>query len=386
LRKHVNQRAQEKLKACVSVLSPAILRAVNFSDRSKSVLNFSKYVPFAGEIVNLRISLNVYMILRLRLLVERRRMSREETLNTAEHVLKSAGFKISKRCISRPSCFCMAARRSEDLAIINVPSDLGKISLKDALQMQAISSLFSATPLFVGNMARDRTLEDDTVYSRYDVYAVTLKTLDDFVNRRMMPLVEAGPGGYYVRLNGDSIRQRRMKLGLSVGKLAEQLRISRRTLYGYERGMVKASVSAAYNLEWILGMPVVKPIDIFKPAPPDAGFFAMAKRIIVKNRFLKNVMKKLILCDFKVAATTRAPFDFVAQPPNKDVKIIGGVTCRGERSINERAEEILSISEVVEAQPLFVTDGNVVPEIDIPLIVSDELDHFHLAEDWVSRL
>jgi putative transcriptional regulator len=200
-----------------------------------------------------------------------------------------------------------------------------------------------------------------------------------------MPLVEAGPGGYYVRLDGESIRQRRMKLGLSVGKLAEQLRISRRTLYGYERGMVKASVSAAYNLEWILGMPVVKHIDIFKPAPLGAGFLAAAKRIIVKNQSLKNVIRKLILCDFRVAATTRAPFDFIAQPPNEDVKIIGGVTRKGEKNINERVKEILSISEVVKAQPLFVTDGNLVPEIDIPLIASNELDRFHLAEDWVSR-
>jgi len=312
-------------------------------------------------------------------------MSREETLNAAEHVLKSAGFKISERCSSRPSCFCMVARRSEDLAIIKVPSDLGKISLKDAMQMQAISSLFSATPLFIGTAARERPLEDDTVYSRYDIYAVTLKTLDDVVSRRMLPLVEAGPGGYYVRLDGESIRTRRMKLGLSVGKLAEQLRISRRTLYGYERGMVKASVSAAYSLEWILGMPVVKPIDIFEPAPLGAGFFAAAKRMIVRNRFLKTVMKRLILCNFKVAATTRAPFDFIAQPPNADVKIIGGVTRRGEKSIDERAKEILSISEVVNARPLFVTDGKLVPEIDIPLIDSEELERLHLAEDWVSR-
>jgi putative transcriptional regulator len=177
-----------------------------------------------------------------------------------------------------------------------------------------------------------------------------------------------------------------MKLGLSVGKLAEQLRISRRTLYGYERGMVKASVSAAYNLEWILSMPVVKPIDIFKPAPAGVGFFAAAKRMIVRNRFLKNVMKRLILCDFKVAATTRAPFDFVAQPPDEGVKIIGGVTRSGEKTVDERAKEILSISEVVDAQPLFITDGKLVPEIDIPLIDSEELERFHLAEDLVSRL
>jgi len=313
-------------------------------------------------------------------------MNREEMFNAAEYVLKTAGFKISKRCHSKPSCFCMVARKDEDLTFIKVPADLGKISLKDALQLQAIASYFSATPLFIGDEAREKPLEDDTVYTRYDVYALTLKTLEDVLTRDMMPLVEAGPGGYYVRLDGETIRKRRMKLGLSVGKLAEQLRISRRTLYGYERGMVKAAVSAAYNLEWVLGMPVVQPIDIFKPVPPDAGFFAKAKRLIIRNRFLKTVMKRLILCDFKVAATTRAPFDFIAQPPDENVRIIGGVTRKGEKSIDERAEEILSISDVVGAQPLFITDGKLAPATDIPLINSEELERISLAEDLVSRL
>jgi len=344
-------------------------------------------MPFAGQIVNLRVSLNVYMTPRIMVWWSRgESMNRAEMLNATEQVLTSAGFKISKRCDSRPSCFCMVARKDENLAFVKVPTDLSKISLKDALQLQAISSLFSATPLFVGDAARERLLEDDTVYTRYDIYALTLKTLEDVVTRSMMPLVEAGPGGYYVRVDGETIRKRRTKLGLSVGKLAEQLRISRRTLYGYERDMVKASVSAAYNLEWLLGIPVVKPIDIFKPVPPEAGFFATAKRLIIRNRFLKTVLKRLILWDFKVAATTRAPFDFIAQPPNDEVTIIGGVTRRGERTINDRAEEILSVSDVLDAQPLFITDGKLVPETDIPLIDSQELGRMHLAEDLVSRL
>jgi len=313
-------------------------------------------------------------------------MNREEMFNATAHVLKTAGFKISKRCQARPSCFCMVARRDNGLTFIKVPADLGKISLRDALQLQAISSYFSATPLFVGDIARERPLEDDTIYTRYDTYAVTLKTLEDVVNRGMMPLVEAGPGGYYARLDGDIIRERRMKLGLSIGKLAEQLRISRRTLYGYERGMAKASVSVAYSLEWVLGVPVVHPIDIFAPIPPTAGFLAMAKRLIVRNRFLKTVLKRLILCDFKVAAATRAPFDFVAQAPSEDVKIIGGVTYKGEKGVDERAKEILSISDVVGAQPLFITDGNLWLDTDIPLIDSQELERICLAEDLISRL
>jgi len=313
-------------------------------------------------------------------------MNYSEMLNATESVLTTAGFKISKRCSSRPSCFCMVARKGADLTFIQVLSDLGKISLKDALELQAISSHFSATPLFVGNEARDRELEDDTVYSRYGVYAVTLKTLEDVVTRGMLPLVEAGPGGYYVRLDGEAIRDRRIRLGLSVGKLAEQLRISRRTLYGYEKGMAKASVSVAYNIEWVLSKPVVKPIDIFKPVPPESGFFSRAKRLIIRNRFLRTVLKRLILCDFKVAATTRAPFDFIALPPDENVNIIGGVTRRGEKSIDQRAEEILSISDVVKAQPLFITDGKLVPYSNIPLINSEELEKMQLAADLFQRL
>jgi putative transcriptional regulator len=313
-------------------------------------------------------------------------MNRAEMLNAAESVLKDAGFRISQRCSSRPSCFCIVARKSENLTFIKIVTDLGRISLKDTLQLQSISSHFSATPLFVGETARVRQLEDDTVYSRYDIYALTLKTLEAVVADRMLPLVEAGPGGYYIRLDGEAIRKRRMKLGLSVGKLAEQLRISRRTLYGYERDMAKASVSAVYNLEWILGIPVVRPIDIFKPMPPDAGVFSTARRLIVKSGFLKNVLKRLILCDFRVIATTRAPFDFIAEAPDEKIKIIGGVTRKGETTIDARAEEILSISNVVNAQPLFITEGTLSPDTDIPFIESHELEQMHLAEDVVSRL
>jgi len=313
-------------------------------------------------------------------------MNREETLNTVESVLKTAGFSLSERCKSKPSCFCLVAKKESDVTFIRVPPDLRKITLRDALELRSISSCFSATPLFIGNKTRDKELEDDTVYTRYDVYAITPKTLEDFVVRSMFPLVEAGPGGYYVRLDGEAIRKRRMKLGLSVGKLAEQLRISRRTLYGYERGMAKASVSAAYQIEWILGIPVVKPIDIFKPVPRGVGFFATAKRFISRNRFLRTVLRRLILCNFNVAATTRAPFDFIAQAPSSNVNIIGGVARRGEANIDLRAEEILSISTVVNARPLFITDGKSVPHSDIPLIYPQELEKMQLVEDLFSRL
>jgi len=313
-------------------------------------------------------------------------MNLTEMLNVTESVLKASGFQVSEKCSARPSCFCLAARRGAQLALLKVQPDLGNISQRDASEIKTISSCFLGTSLFVSDKTREKPLEDDTVYTRYNVYAVTPKTLEDVVSHRMLPLIEAGPGGCFAQLDGDAVRKRRQKLGWSVGKLAEQLGISRRTLYGYERGMAKASVSAAYNLEWILGIPLVKSIDIFQPIPSNTGFFAAAKRMIVKNRFLRIVLKKLAQCHFNVAPTMRAPFDFIAQSPESQLNIIGGVACTEERDLDRRTKEILSVSEIVKAQPVFVTDGKLVPNNDIPLIHSEELSKIKQPEDLFAKL
>jgi len=312
-------------------------------------------------------------------------MTREEMLKAADTTFRKAGFHTSERCTVRPSCFDFAARRRGQLAFVKAPCNIGSISGIDASELRSISACFAAAPLFVCDKARDKPLEDDTVYTRYDVYVVTPKTVEDVVFRDTHPLIGAGPGGYYVSLDGDDIKKRRQKLGLSAGKLAELMGSSRRTVYGYERGTTKASVATAYNLEWILGVPVIKPINLLEPPLPDIGFFATARRAICKNRFLKAVLKKLARCNFRVALTRRAPFDFIAQFPDEGLSIIGGVADTRERDVDKRTKEIMSVSGIVKAQPIFITDRRHIPQNDIPLIHQEELLKLRLPEDILSR-
>jgi putative transcriptional regulator len=313
-------------------------------------------------------------------------MKRTEILTAAESVLKEAGFQLSERCVSRPSCFDLAARRKEQLALIKTHINIGNLCTEDACELQTISECLSATPFFICNENRKKPLEDDTVYSRYDVCTITPKTLEDVALHEMYPLVEAGPGGYYVRLDAKEIRERRQKLGLSIGKLADMIGISRRTLYGYEKDMAKASVSVAYNLEWILGAPVVKCINVFQSNPQNEGFLAAAKRIIIRHHFLQKVLKKFTQINFRVAHTKRAPFDFIAQSRDEPLSIIGGVPDEKERDIDRRTEEIVSISKVVNARPLFITDGQQIPNNNIPLIHHKDLKNVKHPKEFISKL
>jgi len=312
--------------------------------------------------------------------------TRVETLDATESILEKAGFQISERCTVRPSCFDLAVRRKEQLTLIKVPTNVGSIHAKCASALQMVSNYFQAAPLFIGEKSREKPLEDDTVYSRYNIYAINLKTLKDITCREIYPLVEAGPGGYYVKLDGTTIREKRQKVGLSVGKLAGMVGISRRTLYGYENDLAKASVSSTYKLEWILGIPLVQPIDIFQTEPQSKSFFAAAKRMFVRNRFLKAIMRKFAYFNLNAAPTERTPFDFIAQFPEEHLNIIGGVIDRKEQNVDRRAEEIISVSKIVEAQPVFITEGQKLQNDDIPLICYEELMKIRHSKEFINLL
>jgi putative transcriptional regulator len=302
-------------------------------------------------------------------------------VEAAESVLKEGGFTVSQRCCSRPSCFDIAARKRESLIFIKVQPDIGCVPPYDSLELRIISEHISAASLFISEKTREKPLEDDTVYSRYNVLAITPKTFENIVLRGIHPLIQAGPGGYYVEIDGEAIKKRRQELGLSVGEVAEKLGISRRTLYGYEKGMAKASVTVAYNLLCTLGAPVAKPVNIFEaPRSQRKTIIARARRIITKNRLLQRVFKKL--AGYNIVAVKKAPFDFVITVPEENMKIIGGVANSEEKTLSRRVEEILSLSKVVQAHPVLVTDGQKpLPNKDISCVKSDEISKIKCPED-----
>jgi putative transcriptional regulator len=307
-------------------------------------------------------------------------------LDNSESLFKKAGFHLSQRCCARPSCFDFVARREKQIVFVKAHPNIGNIYEKDARGLAALARFFHGSSMLVCEKTRSKPLEDDTVYSRYGVGAFTIKTLEESLLKGTGPLIEAGPGGYYVRLDGEAVRKKRIEKGLSVGKMAEITGVSRRTLYGYERGMAKASVSTAYKLEWVLGMPVVKPINVFEYPEATDGFFAAARRVITESRFLQFVIKKLLQFNFSVFQTGRAPFDFVAKTPKSETSILGAVASEKEQNLGVRSEEIISVSKVVDAQPVFVTNSKRVSVENIPLLRLEDLEKIKCPEDLMAKL
>ena len=298
--------------------------------------------------------------------------------------LKEAGFQVSQICCSRLSCFDFAARKNSRLVLVKVCSEVDTFSLNDSRELKVIAERVGAASLVVSQRTHEKMLEDDTVYSRNGILVVTAKTLRNVALRKAFPLIYADPGGYSVEVEGALVERRRKELGFSMGQLAELVGVTRRTLYGYERGMAKACVASAYNLAKILGVPVAKPIDILRSMPKQRQCLLRKNRQAQAERKLfEKVFQRFASCD--VSLVTKAPFDFVVNIQEGQLVILGGVAVCGEKYLEERAEEILSLSQVIGAYPVLVTE-QVQPSIKKILCVGSEELEGCSVEDLAAKV
>lgn len=297
--------------------------------------------------------------------------------------LKEAGFEISQICCSRQSCFDFAARKNNTSVLVKVNSDVDTFSPHSARELKVIADRVSAASLLISQQTHGRPLEDDTVYSRNGIFVVTEKTIKNIALRTANPLIYAGPGGYSVEVDGELVEKRRKELGLSIGKLAVMIGVSRRTLYGYERGMAKASVKSAYKLAETLGVPVAKPINVLEKKRKQRQCLLMkAHHAFIRKVLLQKVLRKFACCD--ISPVYRAPFDFVLNIPKSKRVIVGGVAARDERNLDKRIEEIISLCTVIHAHPVLVTEKTMPSDKAVSCICIDELSGMHTSEDLVT--
>jgi putative transcriptional regulator len=310
----------------------------------------------------------------------------KESLQAAQSALREAGFSVSQPCSSRPSCFDLAARRNKTLIFVRVQSDIGNLSTGDSRELRAICGSFSAASLLIGKETRERPLEDDTVYTRHDILAITSRTFENVILHDTPPLIQANPGGYYVHVDGEALKAKRQEMGLSAGEMAAMVGTSRRTIYGYERGMAKASVAAAYNMIWALGIPIAKPINIFQKSKTQRRqcILTTARLMLARNKFLNRIFRKY--ARYTVTTVKRAPFDFAITVPEENMRILGGVASNKEPELNKRVDEILSLSRIVQAHPVLITDGRECSEKNIPRISSEEVSKMRSPQDLIANI
>jgi putative transcriptional regulator len=299
-------------------------------------------------------------------------MNRAELLGEVIETLTNAGFYVSDLCSMRPIGFDLVARRDNSLLIIKVLTNIDAMSESVAHELRTLSILLKGCPLLVGEHSGTGKLEEDVLYDRFGIQAITSETLKAHLLEGMPLQVYAAPGGLYVNLDREKIIRIRQEQNLSLGSFARSLKVSRRTVQMYEDGM-NASIEVALRIEDLLGTNVTIPIDILRYKQSEKRIKTGSVETQGFREFQREIFSILEHVGYKVVPLERCPFEAVSKDKKKIL-----LTCvdRYDKKLLKKAKVVSSISNITEKHAVLITDKNVVHKTNIegtPLLVKKEL-------------
>jgi putative transcriptional regulator len=302
-------------------------------------------------------------------------MSQERQLQLVTSVMISAGFEVSEKFTLRPRSFDLIARNNGTLLVIKVVTHIDSVSEEAAFDLDVIAEHLGGVPLIVGERAREAELERGAVYVRYGIYAISIATLYDYFVEKIPPLVYASPGGLYVNINGDALRELRERRSMSLGDLGQVLGVSRRTISKYESGM-GTTLEVAIRIEEYFNTGVVESIDIVKREPAESGPESSKKRSVpgIPIEFLEQLGMQL--------HTLRgAPFQALLTF-DKHTILTGYGTAQ---KVVKRAALISNLSKIAKKHAMcIITDYHHEKKIGRTLVIGE--DRLHAIEDGFELL
>ncbi|MDD3406995.1 MAG: transcriptional regulator [Methanomicrobium sp.] len=291
-------------------------------------------------------------------------MSHERLLQTVVSVLIMAGYNVSERCGMRPRSFDLIARKGETLIIIKIVPHIDSVGEESARDLAIIAKHLNAKPFIIGEKARDFELERGAVYLRYGIIATSITTLYDFFVDDVPPLVYAQPGGLYVNINGDKLKELRERHSMSLGDLAGSLGVSRRTISKYESGM-STTLDIAIKLEEIFDSAIVEAINLLSHG--HTGDFDEENPVDSKRR--ENIPHDFERMGMQMHPMQRAPFEALCVYEEKTILTGYGTAQKTLR----RAALIGNISDITSSKAVCVlTDYRKRKKIGKTLIIGEE--------------
>lgn len=293
-------------------------------------------------------------------------------------MLEDAGFLVSDRCAVRPKSFDVAARRKKDVILLKILGNIDSFDGITGTEMRRLGMYLDATPLVIGLRTRDERLEPGVVYFRHGVPVLSPDTAMDLFVEGVPPLIYAAPGGLYVSIDGSVLSDEREKREWSLGQLANELGVSRRTVSKYEDGM-NASVEVAVQLEELFEEPLTNPVNVFDPeeindedsTPEDPAADPDDEQLIAV----------LTRVGFDVHPTLSSPFNAVSEDERANTNMLTGHSAFN-RTAQKRAKIMSSVGRVTRSTSLYVVDDTSRESVgETALIQREEIEDIDDSDD-----
>ena len=303
-------------------------------------------------------------------------LNRSKMLQEIDNLLTSEGYKTSN--IYDQGSFDLVARKNLLILLLKTFLNIDSINEANAHEMKQLANIFLASPIIIGEKSRNGILEEGVIYERYDIPSISFETLKNMILYKEYPEILADRGGYFVKVDGNIIKQYREEYSLSLKDLADLAHVSRATMYKYENGIVRANTETAMILEEILNTKVTLDIDLLKQPQQE-------------NIEFSDDVNDLSKLGYGVLSTNKSPFDAVAKikTSDKHSPLMANVEKnRSEKTLKRMAIPLKDLSMVTTSEPVFIINNDKIKESigTVPVIKSWELKEFENPKDLLKMI
>ena len=148
---------------------------------------------------------------------------------------------------SYSGCFDILARKDE-IFLLKLLNNIDSFQQEQADNLKVVSKNLDAQAFLVGSKTRRELLEDNIIYERFSVPAVTPNTLENILESKI-PKISRSRGGLFVNVNPQKLREGREKAGLSQSELARKIGITKKSIYEHEHKEMKADYEIVKLIE-----------------------------------------------------------------------------------------------------------------------------------------
>ncbi len=258
------------------------------------------------------------------------------------------------------TCFDKLARKNGQILLIKILEDANSISRQYTEEMIAVASYVNASPLIIADKAGNK-LEDNIVYSRFDIYTLNFNTFLNCVNNRF-PFIKRSKAGLTASVVGQKLREKREEFGYSLNALSKKVGVTSRMIMKYENENSEVTINRAMKLYDLFGHQVFNEIDVF------------LKREL-ENKFETEVSRKYVELGFNATETKKTPFDIIARK-NEEL-----ILTEVSDKVNPQMQ---SLSKLVDADNLVIFQKK--KPKNIPSMTKKEFMDFEKANELVKFL
>ncbi len=283
---------------------------------------------------------------------------KQELLDKLDNFLLKSGFTV--RNLSG-NCFDILARRQGQILLIKVLEDANSISRQHTDEMLNVAAYINASPLIITQKAGSM-LEDNIVYSRFDVHTMNFDTFVNCVSNKF-PFVRRSKAGLTASISGQKLREKREELGYSLNGLSKKVGVTSRMIIKYENENSEITISKAMKLYEIFGDCIFNEVDIF------------SQNSSPQSRFETEVSQKYVELGFKATETKKTPFDIIAR---KDESLI---LTNVRDKVNPHLQ---SLSKLLDAENLVIFEKK--KPKNVPSLKKKEFMDFEKANELLRFL